>query len=142
MKPDIALQLIRKSKAARKKKNPVQMELDRAAVRHEREIMYANCREYGLPEPVPEFLFHPLRKWRVDWFFEANGRRVALEIEGGIFTNPKTGRKGAHGSTEGILRDIEKYNALALEGIFVYRVLSKNRRTPKVFNDLKRLIYG
>lgn len=98
------------------------------------------CEDEGLPRPSMEYKFHPNRNWRFDYFFEANGVKVALEIEGGIFLQSKRGKPGGHSSIEGILRDIEKYNAAATLGIFVYRVTPQDRYKKKVFRDLKKIL--
>jgi hypothetical protein len=93
--------------------------------------------EYGLPDPIPEHSFHPTRGWRFDFFFQTTtGRKVALEVEGGVFR--KNG--GAHSSISGILRDIEKYNEAAKMGIFVYRVLPKDLYSQRTFVDLKTIL--
>lgn len=71
------------------------------------------------------------RRWRFDISWPSH--LVAVEIEGGIFgKGGKDGDKpcelcgekpkGAHGSTSGILRDIEKYNAGTMLGWRIYRV--------------------
>lgn len=76
----------------------------------------ATLRAHGFPEPETEYRFHKTRKWRFDFAWPL--ARVALEKEGGIYMG--AGRRcnccqqplgGAHRSTSGILRDIEKYNA-------------------------------
>jgi len=75
-------------------------------------------KECGLPEPEVEFRFHPKRKWKFDFAFPQ--QRVALEVEGGIFTH------GAHGAISGVLRDIQKYNAAATMGWLMLRCLPVN----------------
>ena len=65
------------------------------------------------PALVPEYRFHPTRKWRLDWFHESG---VAIEIEGSIWT------KGRHTRGGGFLADMQKYNALAERGILLFRV--------------------
>lgn len=100
------------------------------------QIVKALAKEYNLPDPIPEHEFHPARAWRFDFFFQNEGRKVALEVEGGVF---RKGR-GAHSSVTGILRDMEKYNEAAKLGIFVYRVLPKDLYTQKVFQDLKIIL--
>jgi len=94
----------------------------------------ALCVAEGLPKPIPEFLFHPVRKWRFDYAFLVN--RVAVEVEGGIWR----GDRGAHGRPLNILRDMEKYNASVLLG---WRLL---RTTPDALHecvrDLKILLAG
>lgn len=69
----------------------------------------------GLPAPEVEYRFHETKAWRFDFAWPAE--RVALEVEGGIYSG------GAHGSISGILRDIEKYNAAAARGWRVIRAL-------------------
>lgn len=59
-----------------------------------------------LPEPEREVRFHPDRKWRFDFAWRAY--RVAVEVDGGIFSH------GAHGRGAGIEKDNEKRNS-ALE---------------------------
>ena len=45
----------------------------------------AICKAAGLPEPRKEFRFHPLRLWRVDYYFPEFG--LAVEKEGGFVPN-------------------------------------------------------
>lgn len=67
----------------------------------------------GLPAPVPEHRFAPPRRWRFDLAWVE--RKVALEIEGGIFV------AGRHSRGAGMLADMEKYNEATLRGWRVYR---------------------
>ncbi len=69
-----------------------------------------------LPEPERERKFHPVRKWRFDFAWPAY--RVALEIDGGIFSKGK--ERLNHASGPGIQADHEKRNAAAELG---WRVL-------------------
>ena len=59
---------------------------------------------FGIPKPEPEFKFHPVRRWRIDfaWPFY----KLAVEIEGGIFI------RGRHVRGKGFVGDMQKYNAL------------------------------
>lgn len=77
----------------------------------------ALCKVYGVPRPVPEFVFAAPRKWRFDFALPAH--KIALEVEGGIWTD------GAHTRGKHFLSDIEKYNRAAILG---WRVL---RCTPQ-----------
>lgn len=70
----------------------------------------------GLPIPVMEHRFHPTRMWRFDYAWP--DRRVALEVEGGIFR-----KKGAHNTPIAMMEDMEKYNAAAALGWRVLRVI-------------------
>jgi hypothetical protein len=60
------------------------------------------CRADGLPMPTAELRFTPVRRWRFDWAWPR--QRVALEIEGGVWTG------GRHTRGKGFLGDIDKYN--------------------------------
>lgn len=77
-------------------------------------IVCAYFQECGLPIPTLEHQFHPDRKFRFDFSWPT--LRVALEVEGGIYTH------GAHGSVSGIRRDMDKYNLAASLGWLVLRV--------------------
>lgn len=89
-----------------------------------------------LPEPTPEYKFHPERNWRIDFYFEANGRRVALEVEGGIYTG------GRHTRINGFKGDIEKYNELSMAGIFLLRCTPDNLMKMATLNSIKQTLYG
>jgi hypothetical protein len=71
------------------------------------------CRAVGLPAPVAEHRFHPVRKWRFDYCW-LEPHKVALEVQGAIFTN------GRHTRGAALLKEHEKLNAAAALG---YRVL-------------------
>jgi hypothetical protein len=84
------------------------------------------------PILIPEYRFHPTRKWRLDWFHESG---VAIEIEGSIWT------QGRHTRGSGFLADIEKYNALAEQGILLFRVPAHDvtiKRLTPIFDTIQR----
>lgn len=68
-------------------------------------------------ELVREYRFHPTRKWRFD--FAMVDKKIAIEIEGGIYTN------GRHTRANGFEADCEKYNHAVLLGWHVLRFTSK-----------------
>jgi len=88
---------------------------------------------FGCGQPVPEFKFHPDRKWRCDYAWPE--QRLVVEIEGGIWTG------GRHTSGAGFTQDMEKYNALAELG---YRILryppSKRGRFGVDFDQVRRAL--
>lgn len=94
------------------------------------------CQTFRLPEPKPEYKFHSERQWRIDYYFEANGRKVALEVEGGVHTG------GRHTNPKGFLNDIEKYNALAVAGIFLVRCTPDTLMNVSTFTTIKQVLYG
>ncbi len=94
------------------------------------------CPKMGLPTPTPEYKFHATRKWRIDYYFEANGRKVGLEVEGGIWTN------GRHTRGAGFAGDMEKYNAAGAMGITILRVAPCDLLKTETFNLIKKTLYG
>lgn len=60
------------------------------------------CRVHGYPVPVPEYRFHPTRKWRFDAAWPDLTVPLGLEIQGSIW------KKGGHNTGTGISRDTEK----------------------------------
>lgn len=66
---------------------------------------------------VAEHKFHPLRRWRFDRAWPE--RQVAVEIEGGVWT------RGRHVRPQGFINDCEKYNAAALRGWLVLRLVPR-----------------
>jgi hypothetical protein len=76
----------------------------------------------GLPEPTPEYNFHPTRRWRFD--FAWIPQKVAVEIEGGIWMKGR----GAHSRPSNVLRDMEKQNEAGKLGWRIFRF------TPTEYN--------
>lgn len=74
-------------------------------------------------EIVPEFKFHPKRRWRFDYAFPEY--KIAIEVEGGVWTN------GRHTRGKGFLGDMEKYNAGTLAGWRIFRVTPDTLITDK-----------
>ena len=85
------------------------------------ELLRAQLRDARLPEPVREYRFCPGRRFRFDWAWVRE--RVALELEGGIWTG------GRHTRPRGYERDCEKYSLAAILG---WRVI---RATPAMVED-------
>ena len=78
----------------------------------------------GGPELVPEFRFHPTRKWRAD-FAHAESRTL-IEIEGGIYI------QGRHNRPQGFAADAEKYLEAALHGWRVLRLTELQITAPMI----------
>ena len=83
------------------------------------------CKQNGLPEPEPEVRFHATRRWRFDWGWK--DQRVALEIDGGVWSG------GAHGRGTGIVRDQEKHNYAACMGWIVIRCVPRDLHSAATF---------
>lgn len=82
-------------------------------MKYQPQIVAAYFRECGLPAPEFEWRFHVNRKWRFDLAWPGN--RVAMEVEGGIWTG------GRHSRGKGIKADMEKYNTATLMGWRILR---------------------
>ena len=61
-----------------------------------------------IPIPIPEFKFHPIRRWRFDYAWPA--AMVALEVQGGIWTG------GRHSRGAAMVKEWEKLNMAAVMG--------------------------
>jgi very-short-patch-repair endonuclease len=79
------------------------------------------CVQMGLPPPVAELQFEPLRRWRFD--FSWPDAKIALEVEGGIWSG------GRHTRGAGFVGDMAKYNHAARLGWRVLRVQPKELLT-------------
>ena len=64
-----------------------------------------------------EHKFHATRRWKFDFAFPA--LKVAIEVEGGVFT------RGRHVRPSGFIADCEKYNVAALAGWLVIRLVPR-----------------
>lgn len=123
-------------------KTPAQKALDVQKLLLRRHWFVKECAKRELPEPIFEHRFDPVRRWRFDMAWPVY--RVALETEGGVFGKRgkpcpvcKRPPPGAHSSIEGILRDIEKYNAAALGDWLVLRVVPKELFAEATFAMLQ-----
>ena len=76
-------------------------------------IVLAGIERAGLPAPVAEFRFHPVRRWRLDYAWPDGF--VALEVEGGVWS------RGRHTRPTGFLKDMEKYNTATALGWAIIR---------------------
>ena len=86
----------------------------------------------GLPEPVREHRFHPVRRWRFDLAWP--DRRVAFEIEG------VTHEGGRHQRIAGFTGDIKKYNEAVLAGWTLIRATPAMVRTGAAFAVIARAL--
>lgn len=93
-------------------------------------IVLAYFKDCGLPEPAMEFLFAPPRKWRFDFAW----RRLALEVEGAIWT------QGRHTRGSGFVKDMEKYNEAAAMGYRIIRVQPKDLCTQETVDLIYRCL--
>jgi very-short-patch-repair endonuclease len=84
---------------------------------------------HGITPPIAEYRFHAVRKWRFDFAWPAN--EVALEVEGGIWTN------GRHTRGAGFARDLEKYNTAAAMGWRILRCQPRELLSSRIGEMLR-----
>lgn len=82
--------------------------------------------------PVPEFCFHPKRRWRSDLAWPAE--KILVEYEGGIW------QRGAHVRGKHYESDCEKYNEATLFGYEVYRFTYDMVRTGMALDVIIRAL--
>lgn len=88
---------------------------------------------FGLPEPVAEHRFHPVRRWRFD--FAWIDQKVAVEVNGGVWVG------GRHTRGAGFLGDMQKLNEAQKLGWSVYQFTPQQMRSGEAANFL-RAIFG
>ena len=86
----------------------------------------------GLPAPVMEHRFDLVRRWRFDYAWPAH--RIALEVEGGIWTG------GRHTRGAGFLKDCEKYNRAAVLGWRVLRTTPSGLCGAEILDSLESVL--
>ena len=90
------------------------------------------CDAAGAVLPLTEYQFAPPRRWRFDFAFPI--QRVALEVEGGVWTH------GRHTRGSGFVKDVEKYNAAACLGWRLLRVTPKTLCTAATLELIRRAL--
>lgn len=82
---------------------------------------------------VPEFRFDDTRRWRFDYAIPEH--RIAVEVEGGIWTN------GRHTRGKGYMNDMEKYNRATVLGWRLIRVAPDRLFTTYTLQLIKDILY-
>lgn len=93
-------------------------------------------RHAGIPAPVPEYRFYPVRRWRIDRAWPLD--KVGVEIDGGIWRRGG----GAHSHPANIQRDMEKLNAAVLLGWRVLRFSEVHLNSPYAMERVKEALKG
>lgn len=76
-------------------------------------------------ECMAEYRFYKQRRWRFD--FAIPSKKIAIEIEGGVWTN------GRHTRGRGYIGDMEKYNFAVLLGWRVLRFTPAQQFAEETF---------
>ena len=98
------------------------------------DLLAFQVRAMKLPEPVREFQFHPVRKWRFD--FAWPDKLLAAEFEGGTFV------RGRHTRGKGFEADCEKYNRAVLHGWRVLRFTAKHVKSGEAVRTIEAALNG
>lgn len=73
---------------------------------------------------IPEYKFHPKRKWLADFYHE--GSKGLIEIEGGTYSGGRHVRPGGYGD------DVLKYNEAARLGYTLQRITTDQMNAERV----------
>lgn len=95
-------------------------------------IFFSVLDSVKITRPTPEFMFHPTRKWRMDYAWP--DQKVCLEVEGGAFIG------GRHTSGAGFIGDMEKYNEAALLGWRIFKCVPKDLCKTATIQLLRKTI--
>lgn len=88
-----------------------------------------------LPAFVTEYLFDNRprpRKWRFDFAWPE--RRIAVEVEGGVWSN------GRHTRGQGFISDTDKYNQATLQGWRVLRYTSAAIQSGQAVSEIEQIL--
>jgi hypothetical protein len=83
----------------------------------------------GIPTPEQEVKFERTREWCFDYAWK--GWKIALEVEGGIWTH------GRHVRGTGFTRDCEKYNRAAILKWMLLRVTTDMVKDGRAIDTLR-----
>lgn len=95
-------------------------------------VFRAWCQTHGLPRPVEEYVGIPGRRFRFDWAWP--DRKVAVEVQGGIWIG------GKHGRGSGIVRDHAKMNWSQVHGWRVLQAQPRDLMTATMADWLQTLL--
>ncbi len=96
------------------------------------EAFALHVKAHKLPEPMREFKFDLLRKWRFDFAWPEF--KIAVECEGGVWT------KGRHQQPQGFIDDCTKYNAAVILGWSVLRFTEEDIKSGAAVLMTRNLI--
>ena len=98
------------------------------------ELLALHIKAEKLPEPEREYKFHSKRRWRFDFAWPE--KMIAVEVEGGIWTN------GRHTRGKGFENDCIKYGEAACLGWILYRCTGNMIQKGDAIKTIKRLLKG
>lgn len=84
-----------------------------------------------------EVVFHPTRKWRIDFVVFSGDCRIAVEVDGIVYSG-----KARHQTGQGYQEDLIKHDEIFRTGVLVYRcspAMVKSGRALETIEILLRL---
>ena len=114
------------------KKSLNSMTVDRSKWTPAQSRFVALCEAEGIEAPVPEYRFHPTRKWRSDYAFV--GARILMEVDGGLFIN------GGHSRGKARENDYSKDANALIMGWRVLRVSTGQLKSGLAMVWLKAIL--
>jgi hypothetical protein len=81
-----------------------------------------------------EYRFHPTRRWRFDFRVGAESAKVAVEVQGGVWTG------GRHATGTGITGDCEKFSVAASLGWRVMPVTPAQVKSGDALHWIERAL--
>lgn len=93
----------------------------------------------GFGRVVQEYRFHPVRRWRADYYLPDQEPPVIVEYDG-LMNNRAYGSNVGHASISGILRDSEKLNAATAMGIRCFRANAKSIQDGSFFTLMDEVL--
>lgn len=98
-------------------KTEAQKQVEREEKESLKRLFETRWKQLGGPELQPEYKFHPVREFRFDYAYTQNGLKVAIELEGGVWQEEKSG----HTTGKGYTKDCIKYNLASLDKWRLFR---------------------
>jgi hypothetical protein len=89
-----------------------------------------------IPPPKLEHVFCKERKFAADYFWDINGVKLMLELQGGVDGVKISG----HTSILGIKRDREKLNLASSHHIFTMQVSYRELTLPATIKQIKQIL--
>lgn len=86
----------------------------------------------GLPTPIRQFIFHPIRQWKSDFVWPKYN--LICEVEGGVYI------KGRHTRGVGFENDCEKYNNATILGYRVLRVTARHIQSGEALQWISEIL--
>ncbi len=103
------------------------------------DALLGQIKALGMPIPVRDYMFHPVRRWKMDLAWVE--LKVSCEVDGNEWAQTN-GTKGRHGGAKGMQSDCEKLNEALLLGWHPYRFTGSQVKSGYAVGILERALHG